>query len=520
LGRLRDPAAVPHLLAAASTDSDRFLQHAITYALIELAAPDALRKSIPQAEPRAVAAALMALDQISHERVSARQVTSILDSDDAPVRQTAHWLLARHPEWGDDLAHWLRKKLMALPETPNLQIPTTDSDVLEPLLVTFASHVAVQELLANVAIEPEWPAEARRMALRVMSRAKLPELPQAWQSALTTTAAGEVHDLQAMAVDAAYQLRSSKQLGHDLYDHLLAIADSPQADVEIRVKALAACMARVPDVTDARLAILTGALADRHPLPIRAVAADAIASASLNPRQLHGLCLAIESASPLEINRLLTPFEKLQDDQLALALVASLEQASALPSLRIDLVRAALSQCGPAIETRVAELEGLVNVDAQSQRARIAELLPLVVDGDVRRGHAVFYSPRAACSTCHRLGHAGGDVGPELTRIGEIRTPQDLLESILYPSLSFVRGYDPVVALTVDGQIVSGIVRDENADELVIVTSPDQTTRLTRAEIEDLRPGDVSVMPAGLDKQLSVRELADLVAFLKSAGGR
>jgi hypothetical protein len=43
-----------------------------------------------------------------------------------------------------------------------------------------------------------------------------------------------------------------------------------------------------------------------------------------------------------------------------------------------------------------------------------------------------------------------------------------------------------------------------------------QEVRLARGDIEEVQPGKVSVMPAGLDQQLTPREPADLVAFLKA----
>ena len=45
----------------------------------------------------------------------------------------------------------------------------------------------------------------------------------------------------------------------------------------------------------------------------------------------------------------------------------------------------------------------------------------------------------------------------------------------------------------------------------------EQTVSLNRSEIEEIKPGTVSIMPAGLDQQLSTQELADLLAFLKAA---
>ena len=82
------------------------------------------------------------------------------------------------------------------------------------------------------------------------------------------------------------------------------------------------------------------------------------------------------------------------------------------------------------MQQQLTELESLVNVDAGAQRKHIEELLPLIAKGDIRRGHGVFYSAKASCSACHRLGYAGGTTGPELTHIGQTRTERDLLEAI------------------------------------------------------------------------------------------
>jgi len=49
-----------------------------------------------------------------------------------------------------------------------------------------------------------------------------------------------------------------------------------------------------------------------------------------------------------------------------------------------------------------------------------------------------------------------------------------------------------------------------------LTLAADKEIRLPRGEVEAMLPGKVSVMPAGLDKQLSIQELADLVEFLKN----
>ena len=132
------------------------------------------------------------------------------------------------------------------------------------------------------------------------------------------------------------------------------------------------------------------------------------------------------------------------------------------------------------------------------------------------RGQAIFNSQKAACASCHAIGYLGGNIGPDLTRIGQIRNERDLLEAIVYPSASFVRSYEPVVVTTRSGDEQSGVLRRDTPDEVVLGTGPGVETRIARAEIAEMRPGSVSVMPAGLDEQLTRQELADLLAFLKS----
>jgi len=51
---------------------------------------------------------------------------------------------------------------------------------------------------------------------------------------------------------------------------------------------------------------------------------------------------------------------------------------------------------------------------------------------------------------------------------------------------------------------------------MVLTTGADQEARIARNQIDEIRPSTVSVMPAGLDQQLSAQDLADLVAFLRA----
>ncbi|HEX6984900.1 MAG TPA: PVC-type heme-binding CxxCH protein, partial [Planctomycetaceae bacterium] len=82
LGRIGDRAAVPDLLsAAASADGDRFLHHAVTYALIEIDDPGRTRAGLEADAPGTVRAALLAVDQMPGGGLRAEEAIARLESD-------------------------------------------------------------------------------------------------------------------------------------------------------------------------------------------------------------------------------------------------------------------------------------------------------------------------------------------------------------------------------------------------------------------------------------------------------
>jgi len=135
---------------------------------------------------------------------------------------------------------------------------------------------------------------------------------------------------------------------------------------------------------------------------------------------------------------------------------------------------------------------------------------------DVRRGQVLFNSTTTACASCHAIGYRGGKLGPDLTRIGGVRTERDLLESVLFPSASFVQSFEPVMVQTNGGERHAGVLRRNDDKEVVLATGPDQEVRVAQRDVKDLRPSPVSVMPDGLAENLKPQDLADLITFLKA----
>jgi putative heme-binding domain-containing protein len=128
----------------------------------------------------------------------------------------------------------------------------------------------------------------------------------------------------------------------------------------------------------------------------------------------------------------------------------------------------------------------------------------------------VFFSEKAKCATCHVVGDKGKRVGPDLTTIGANRSAQDLLESIVFPSATIVRQYEPYTLVTTDGRTYSGLVIRDTSNAVTIQQSTGDPVTVSRSDMEELVPATVSIMPKGLDEALTPDQIADLVVWLQS----
>jgi len=152
----------------------------------------------------------------------------------------------------------------------------------------------------------------------------------------------------------------------------------------------------------------------------------------------------------------------------------------------------------------------------QAEQDRVLTMLKELPTGDAAAGRAVFFGAKAACASCHRVGEQGGQVGPDITTIGRIRAEGDLLASILYPSASFARGFEPYSVVTDSGRVATGIILAESSTHLHLGLDKENSVRIAASEIEEIKASPISIMPQEVVKQLKPQETADLIAYLKS----
>ena len=527
LGRIADARATEALLAAvqrldgstftaagAPDDAaERVLEHSIVYALIESGRADALRSRLrPNEHPRVVRAALVALDQMEGGGLQAADVLAWLDSRVPRLKQTAGWIVERHPEWGDALAQHFHTQLNTAPGRS-----TPEFAALQKQLVPLAKSTAIQTLLASAARESGFPIAARLLALRVMAASGLKEFPDLWQTTLTALLGGDDAALIREAVGTARVLPLPRSGQAAIYVALARVGRDPKQPAAVRLDALAATHpAALGPIEPGLFEFLRTHLDGREPMLVRGAAATVLAKAALTPAQQLTLADGMRTIGALEAPKLLPAFEKNPHEALGLKLVAALQQSPGLAGIRPNVLQALLARYPASVQPPGAKLLAGLNTDATRQNARVDELLASVKHGDIRRGQALFNSERTACKLCHSIGYLGGKLGPDLSGIGKIRTERELLEATIFPSATFVRGYEPYVATTKAGEAHGGILRKDAPDEIILATGPDTEQRLARAELADLQPGSVSPMPPGMDAILTREELADLVTFLKS----
>ena len=163
--------------------------------------------------------------------------------------------------------------------------------------------------------------------------------------------------------------------------------------------------------------------------------------------------------------------------------------------------------------------EGYLPPDGSGERKLGSNPRPraiLALEGHAARGEELFHSQAVNCIRCHRVGERGTPVGPDLSAIGALRRPEDLLESLLSPSRRIEPKYAVYLVLTVDGRILTGQLARRDEQSVVLWDAEGKEIVLPAADVEELRPSRTSLMPEGQLADLTAQQAADLLAYLAS----
>ena len=537
LGRIGQVAAVKPLLQSVRKGADDvFLQHSLIYALIQIGAFEATLPALGDADPRVCRAALIALDQMNgieqrdpnvkgrepsatnphrgstfrylpNEALSREHIAPLLATEDSALQLALLEIISRRPAWARDLvivaAKWVLK--------PNLE--AAQREELIAALTGVCDDAKVQQFVADALVNSGVPADTRRELFGVLARSRVQPQPRAWLEALEKVLRGSDAPMQREALNV---VRIRGIAGFDKLLSELAGNASIAADVRLAATAILAPRTTLDAVAFDRLVAKLTAAGDPM-LPV--AAATALGSARLTAAQRQALVDQIAQAGPLTLPLLVKPFYNTHNKAAAVALAKALTLSPGARALPVDEMEHLFGR--PLLEDPefAAVAKSLIEQSHQSLDQQMQYLAELgekmsAAPGDPRRGEQVFFSDETKCAVCHVANGRGGQIGPDLSRIGSIRTTQALLESVVFPSSSIVPDFRSFTIELKNGDTVNGIIGREAADAIFLRTAALEETRVARADIQSVRPSEISLMPQGLEKTITPQQLTDLLEFL------
>lgn len=201
-------------------------------------------------------------------------------------------------------------------------------------------------------------------------------------------------------------------------------------------------------------------------------------------------------------------------DALARAAFQRMQRGELPTELELDILTAADGRSDPQLRSALAERFNAGQVGAPIARWRATRF-----GGDASRGRDIFFNhPAVQCSRCHQAWGAGGTVGPKLDGVGKRLTRDDILESVVAPNAKIAAGFETAVLTLKDGRTLTGRVKNETSDSLILETTDGETGAPVEQPIEvskiTERERGLSPMPEGLATMLTPFEMRDLVEFL------
>jgi putative membrane-bound dehydrogenase-like protein len=333
--------------------------------------------------------------------------------------------------------------------------------------------------------------------------------PEAWQVAVITGVAQGLQrrnrslyrllnssppDLREVLVQVRSLLASSAELARD-----------EKRPVSVRLPA-ARLLAYAP-WADAAPA-LQDLLQPQNPTELQLAAIQALANQE-DPKMAYLLLAGWESYSP-QVRREALEALMAKTDRV-LILLDAIENKKVQPG---QLEPARLGQLRKYPDKKIRQraeklLASQTSTDRQKLLNDYRPALSLKSDND--RGKAVF---KKVCSTCHRLEHEGVEVGPDLLSALRNKAPETLLIDILDPNREVDPRYLNYQIVTKTGRVLTGMIASETGSSLTLRRAEKAEDTILRTQIEEIQTTGKSLMPEGLESQLSRQDLADVIGYL------
>ena len=182
-------------------------------------------------------------------------------------------------------------------------------------------------------------------------------------------------------------------------------------------------------------------------------------------------------------------------------------------ALNANTVRKILGFKDKGLTDQVGALWGTLREGRNPEREQVVRQMNDYLrktPGDPIAGTVLY---QKACAQCHKIYGQGQEVGPDITSNGRANFDQ-LVSNVFDPSLVIGTGYNATTVGTTKGKIFTGLLVENSKERVVLRVQGGILETIPRPEVEEQKTSANSLMPEGMEKQLTPKEWADLFAYL------
>jgi len=145
--------------------------------------------------------------------------------------------------------------------------------------------------------------------------------------------------------------------------------------------------------------------------------------------------------------------------------------------------------------------------------------------GNADAGKMLFFdsSKPKSCHACHSFKGAGTQIGPDLSTAAATRSARALFSSIVLVTEIKDSKYASITVSLRNGEKIVGVKKDEDAESLRVYDTselPAVLRTIQKENVAGIEQSNESVMPRDYASLYTMKQLLDLVTFLKSANSR
>ncbi|MEO1617614.1 MAG: PVC-type heme-binding CxxCH protein [Planctomycetota bacterium] len=423
------------------------------------------------------------------KELSATEALAKLGSNDPYARTAAMHVLSRHPEvlaaydWQSEANGIARAHYAVALKRSNA---ASRADVIPALL-------------------DDDDSEVRFVGIKWIADEKLSQYESNLKGVLNRSDLSR-RDLRAV-VAALSRISSDSKKEFSPDETLLELALDTERPPSLRAMALANVKVDHPRLTVANLALLAKSRD-------QSVRLEAVRSVALHADADRAAVLAKIAA------------DKSLDDNLRADAIAGLASVAKGQEKLLETLSASSSPVISQEANRARIAAGLAErqVETKPKEDQIEDWITLInreatQEPDPAVGRRLFFhSGFAGCYKCHAMHGRGSSVGPDLTNIRnqEGATQDWLLKHIVNPSAEMAPYYRPQQLLTVDGDVLTGLIVGKEGKKQAYVAADGKVFYVDKEDVEERREMQSSIMPTGLLDAMSVDEVRHLIAYLMS----